>query len=318
MRKIFFLFLIALISISPVKAQEIKASASIDTNNVLIGEKVGLTLKFQSNEKTDVIWPSIPDTLSGLEVLNRSDIDTASTENSYTLSRKLALTSFESGTFSIPEITFMYEKEGMNDLYPAKTSPLLLRFRTVQVDTTKAAKDIKAPLDEPVTLGEYLWLFVIGFALLAVAAGIYIYMKKFRKPKEPERFEYDPKIPPHVIALEALKQLDSEKLWQKGLVKKYYIRLTEIIRAYIEKRYKIPALEMTTVEIIEALKATDAEEEQIFNLQRVMELSDLVKFAKHEPLPNENSSSMKAAEEFVRRTQLLEKNVAQKEENIHE
>ena len=317
MRKFILLFLVIHLFLFPAKAQEISASASIDTNDVLIGERIGLTLQFQSEEKASVVWPSIPDTISGLEVLERTEIDTASSDNSYMLSQELAITSFESGTFSIPELTFMYEKKNMQDLYPAKTSPLLLRFGTVKVDTTKAAKDIKAPLDEPVTLAEYFWYFVISIALLAIAAGIYYYMKKMRKPKELERFEYDPKIPPHMIALEALKQLDSEKLWQKGMVKKYYIRLTEIIRIYIEKRYKIPALEMTTVEIIDALKYTEAGEDQIFNLQRMMELSDLVKFAKHEPLSDENSSSMKIAEEFVRSTQVVEKNVAQKEENIH-
>jgi hypothetical protein len=39
----------------------------------------------------------------------------------------------------------------------------------------------------------------------------------------------------------------------KGLIKEYYTEVTEIIRRYIERRYGIEALEMTTEEILDTI-----------------------------------------------------------------
>ncbi len=285
-------------------AQNVSVRAVADTNNVLIGDQIKLILEARSDKKTNIILPAMPDSIGKLEILSRSKIDTLDSGKVYSLKQSFVITSFDSGTFAIPPFVVMYAKTGMNQLYAVQTDTMYFRFNYVPVDTSKAIKDIKPPLAEGWSILEYLPYILIGIGIIALALLGYFLWKKFRKEKEPAP-EYDPKIPPHVIALAALKQLDDEKLWQKGKVKLYHIQLTEIIRTYIERRFKISALEMITSEIIQELEEKHVETELVMNMKKVFEKADLVKFAKHEPLPDENTSSMTLAVDFVNRTILI-------------
>ena len=115
----------------------------------------------------------------------------------------------------------------------------------------------------------------------------------------PER----PQEPAHVIALRELDRLREEKLWQRSEFKTYYTRLTEIIRQYIERRYGIPAMEMTSYEILDAWKLEEQPEEDLAaQLNRLLNLADLVKFAKEKPLASDNEENLERAYEFVKRT----------------
>jgi hypothetical protein len=177
----------------------------------------------------------------------------------------------------------------------------LLKFNTVAVDTTKPIKDIKPQLSAPFDW-KGMFVYLLIFAAIVLAGVVIYYLLKRRKPKTSTREEYDPKIPPHIIAIEALKRLDGEKLWQKGQVKLYQTRLTEILRTYIERRFGILALEMISREIVDAISKLNIPNDIIEKMKYTLDTADLVKFAKYEPLPDENSLGMKNAIEFVNAT----------------
>jgi hypothetical protein len=111
-----------------------------------------------------------------------------------------------------------------------------------------------------------------------------------------------PSVPPHVQALEELEALKKKKLWQSGKVKEYHTAITDVVRWYIEERYRVPALEMTTEEIMQGLKGTDAGSEPREKLYQALLLADLVKFAKEQPLPVDNDESMEHCIYFVNET----------------
>lgn len=300
--RIIYIFVVVLILITySLNAQNVSVRAWTDTNNVLIGDQLKLTLEAISDKKTNIVLPIVPDTLGKIEVLSRSRIDTLDSNGIYSLRQNFIITSFDTGWHPVPSLIVMYAKKEMPDLYPLSTDTLFLKFNTVPVDTAQAIKDIKPPLDEPISWEEYLLYFIIAVAIIGLGFLGYYLWKRFKKKKEIP-LEYDPKIPPHIIALESLRQLDSEKLWQKGKVKLYHIRLTEIIRLYIERRYMIPALEMITPDIIQGMNEGSIEEELVSFMKKVFETADLVKFAKFQPLPDENSLVMAYAVEFVNRS----------------
>jgi hypothetical protein len=288
------------------KAEEPHVSSRLDTNAGLIGDQIVLTLETKANEETNIVFPSIKDSLGGLEILDISDIDTVRSADGRTLKRKLNLTSFDSGEFKIPELTFMYDRKGIDELYPLKTSPLSVKFHTMEVDTSQAIKDIKGPLDEPLTFWDYWYylLFALG-AIIIIGLVIWLLTRKKNVKQEEEE---DPKIPAHIFALEALKQLEKEKVWQSGEVKLYYVRLTEILRKYIERRFFIDALEMTTGEIVEAMEKRKMREEYIESVKNTLTLADLAKFAKHKPLPDEHANAMAKSVEFVELTKIVVRN----------
>ena len=99
-------------------------------------------------------------------------------------------------------------------------------------------------------------------------------------------------IPPHIIAIQELDKIKAEKLWQQGKVKEYYSAITDVIRVYLERRFDIPALEMTTHELVKLI-STNPETLPIKDtLSELLHLSDIVKFAKYIPLNSDNDLSL--------------------------
>ncbi len=115
-----------------------------------------------------------------------------------------------------------------------------------------------------------------------------------------------PKLPPHVIAIKALDELRNRKLWQNGKHKLYYSTLTEILRLYIEGRWAVGALEMTSHEIIKALYDVDINSESRNNLATILITADMVKFAKALPDAEENEQLFTYAYYFVENTKSVD------------
>lgn len=114
-----------------------------------------------------------------------------------------------------------------------------------------------------------------------------------------------PKLPPHVVAIKALDELKNRKLWQNGKHKLYYSSLTEILRVYIDGRWDIGALEMTTDEIISALRDVELPHQSRSALIAILRSADMVKFAKATPDADENEQSFIDAYYFVENTKIV-------------
>ncbi|MBQ3174153.1 MAG: hypothetical protein IJB56_07625 [Alistipes sp.] len=125
-----------------------------------------------------------------------------------------------------------------------------------------------------------------------------------------------PKIPPHVVAIKALVELKNRKLWQNGKYKHYYTALTDILRVYIGGRWGIGAMEMTTDEIIAALRDVELPLESRSNLVSIMRTADMVKFAKAEPAAEDNEDNYTKAYYFVENTKMVMENGIEGKEEI--
>jgi hypothetical protein len=291
----------------PVMSQKVEVSAKIDTNAIRIGDQVTLRLvaKYRGDQgELDIKWPKFKDTITGhIEIVEQGKVEKSIPDKSDPLSfvqqQTYIITSFDSGYQVIPPFRFIINNDTAN---VKETEPLLLEVQTVAVDTTVAIKDIKGIMSEPFDWHELIPYVMWGLAILAVIAVIvYITIRLIKKkPVVPEK----PKVivPPHVTALQALEKLRSEKLWQEGKIKQYHSALSDILRAYIEERFRVNALEQTTDEILIALRNVVVDEESKAKLKQVLRLADLVKFAKEQPLPNENELSMANAFDFVNGT----------------
>lgn len=302
-------------------AQIYTATAELDTAKILIGEQVSLTIDVRfpaellKNKKHFVQWPPLNDTLSHeIEIVDKSTIDTTLSTDQKTLllTQTFLITSFDSGFFVIPPLRFL--KNGDSAKF-FETQPLLLEVHSVAVDTTQAIKDIKAPIEAPFTLKEVMPYIIGGMALIA-AILLIIYLVRKRKQKPVEIVVKEPEIPPHIIARNKLEEIKNRKLWQEGKVKLYHILLSETVRTYIEQRFNIKALEQTTDEIIQSCRSLDISGDSKAKLKQLLVLSDLVKFAKAHPLPNENELSINNAFDFVDATAPVEQEVKMNDEEV--
>ena len=272
-------------------AQEPMVKAEIDTTNIRIGEQ--FNLKITVDEIQNVIIPKLH--LNGLEIVDSTKTDTV--KNS--LIRKYILTGFDSGAFYIPQQQIFIK----NQAY--LTDSLLVNVATVAVDTTKVKKfPIKSIKAEPYTFDDFkIYLFVLLAAIAII--GFWIYWFVIRKQKLEEDEPTYRTLPPYEEAIYKLNELDEKLLWQNNKIKEYYSELTEIVRAYIERELKIPALEKTTDEIIETISDFNSSEsintskETIKKLKDLLQEADLVKFAKSKPLAIEIEEDRKDAEDVV-------------------
>jgi len=300
-------------------AQQVKAVAKIDTNSILIGDQVKLKLSFTLPANCKALWTPLSDSIAGkIEIINKSKIDTAYSEDKSqkTLTQSLTITSFDSGFYNLPPFRFAYHKPNDTTLFYSESNPLMLNVLTVSVDTTKTFKDIKAPLGIPFTFKELLpWIGGFVAVILLVLFLIYYFNK--RKKSEPLlRFPHKPPQPPHIVALEAFEKIRKSKLWQSGNVKQYHTELTDILRKYIVDRFNINAIEMTTDEILESFSGITLPNELVDKLTQTLQLADLVKFAKEEPLPVHHDQSLSFAIDFVKGTIPVEEN--KKENHVKE
>jgi len=304
------LYILILLFSTPILfAQTAQVNAQIDLNAILIGEQanVELSIQYQVDEgDISIHFPVLYDTINEfVEVINKSKIDTLipNKEDQYTFVQKqiITITSFDSGYYEIPPFSFIVNEDTLS------TDAFLFEVQNVAVDTSQAIFDVKAPIEEPFSIIDWVkenWMWLFGtLILIALIIAAIIYLKN-RKPVEVVKKEI-PIIPPHVTALAQLEELMQQKLWQDGKVKTYHSKISEIIRTYIECRYQFNALEETTSEIMHGLRLHGIDSQTTTKLNQLLILADLVKFAKEKPLPNENEMSMESAIHFINNTKIV-------------
>lgn len=297
---------ILIILLLPVlgRAQNIRAVAELDSNSMLIGDQVSLHLELTVPAGSQVYWPMFQDTLAaGIEILRKSAIDTIELDNYLVgLHQSLVVTVFDSGSYYIPSIPFRTRMKGDTTTYFTETRPLYLEVQSIDINQDESIKPIKPPLHAPVTFAELLpWLLAFILLILIAGAVAYIIVKK-RRQEPVFSFLQKPELPPYERAIRDLEDLKTRKVWQSGRVKEYYSELTDIIRIYLEGRYQVRAMEMTTHEIGESLREIDIRLDSRDRLHRMLTLADLVKFAKAQPLPVDNDQSYTDGRTFVEST----------------
>jgi hypothetical protein len=302
------LFVLLILPLS-LKGQEVTVSAAFDTTKIFIGDQTGFSVAIEQPAGIRLLIPVFKDTLTkNIEILNGPVVDTLKTDdNRIRITEKYLVTSFDSGFYNIdPVYAEISDSKGLKRFYSDYSILEVVRVRLTPPDTASKIFDITSPYKAPLTLGELLpWILVI----LLAAALIWFLIRIVRKLKKARKEVLIPAIiePAHIIAFRDLENLKSEKLWQSGETKKYYTRLTEIIRQYLENRFMVYSLEMTTSETLEALVRTGFKKDESYNkLRSVLTGADLVKFAKYKPDPVENESAFSSSWDFVAATKATE------------
>ena len=289
--------------------QDIRVKASTDTTSYKVGDYINYTLRIEYDKNIGIISPLIKDSLKVADIIK---LDTAVTkeENGRMVTIiKAVLSKYDSAVVNIPPIAIKYRtlKSPGEKLSAADTTlktilsyPVTVLVHTIQVNPQAEIKDVKDPVKVPLPWLLILLWFVIASAVLGTALLLWLWFKKNKEKK----VVAPPKIilPAHVEALNALNELEKKQLWQKGMVKEYHSEITEIIRAYFERKFDLRALELTTTEVNLQLKQKSGTANIIDITNDFLNNADLVKFAKFKPENSVNEEMMKQALEIVNRT----------------
>ncbi len=186
-----------------------------------------------------------------------------------------------------------------------ETPTVFVRPPLIQnTDTTSAI----FPIKDILTTEQSFWdkykryFLLLALILLGLVLAYFWIANKGREESMEEVYIAPPKLPAHEIALDKLKKLRAQEDWKKGQVKSYQSDLTYTIREYLENRYNIKALESTTDEIIRALAQNNFDSVHEKDLKEILQIADLVKFAKAQPAEDLNEVFLDKAKSFVLET----------------
>ena len=269
---------------------------SVDSTNYLVGDYINYLVELSAPKNVEFFFPAIRDSLNKLDFIEQLPLQKKEENGKNTFLYHFILAGYDSGKATILSYAIPFKTPKDTSFSILTTDSINLVIHTLPVDTTKEAKDIKEPILIPFNWLELL-LWIAGIA--AVVAGLYFIYKKFIKRRERDVQEVEIQIPSYEIALNALATLEVKKLWQSGKVKEYHTEITEIIRAYFEKRFSLPALELTTEETVELLKTKSESSEIIPLTKEFLQNADMVKFAKFIPLNEINQTMLKQARQIV-------------------
>ncbi|NCQ17102.1 MAG: hypothetical protein COZ80_02920 [Ignavibacteria bacterium CG_4_8_14_3_um_filter_37_9] len=277
-------------------SQQVESKVTVDSTNYLVGDYINYLVELSAPKNVEFFFPSIKDSLNKLEFIEQLPLRKKEENGKNTFIYHFILAGYDSGLATIPSYSIPFKTPKDTSFSVLTTDSINLVIHTLPVDTTKEAKDIKEPIVIPFNWLELL--FWITTVVLVVALIYFIY-KKFLKRKDQGEEEIEIQKTPYEIALNSLDDLEAKKLWQSGKVKEYHTEITEIIRTYFEKRFLLPALELTTDETLKLLKVKSETSKIIPLTKEFLQNADMVKFAKFIPLNEINETMLKQARQIV-------------------
>ena len=282
-------------------AQEEKAGARIDAAQITVGDQARLFVEAQHNPATSKLqWAAIPDTFNGLEVVEKGKIDTIKNGNIVTYKQRVLITGFDSGMHVVPRFIFtVLPNSGTPQTLQTDSFPILVQ--PVAVDTTKPFKGIKDIVGVESSWKDYIGYIIGGILLAVLIAVVIVYLRK-RKQPAPAPIPEGPKETPNEKAIRLLVELEQQKLWENNNPKEYHTQLVDILRIYMEERFGVNVMELTSDEILHKVALHKEMTSHRMLLSNIFYIADLAKFAKAQPTPQEHMAAMDYAKQFIMAT----------------
>jgi hypothetical protein len=290
---ILYIILIGCLLASPVYIHgQVVARASIDRDQILIGEPIKLTFEVRIPMGETLTWFNL-DSIPRFEIIEKGKADTSDNIDGKQYHQELIITSFDSGMVIIPP---MIIKVGTK-AYATDSIPVEVSY--APLDVSKDYRDIK----EIVEVAKPAWMAWIPWILGAVtliAIAIIVYL--LRKPKKaaPVPQPVQPKQSPYEEALQALEELRKQGWLQNGEVKTYYSRLNDILRVFMFRKLKVATLEKTNAELIGQLRQMAIDKESFNQLVHALQIADFVKFARYQPGESDNEKNFAVIQSAIK------------------
>lgn len=279
-------------------------TSSLDSAYIIMGKQTELHLQVVQNHDDIGHWPSYNDKMLTPEVyiINQGTADTTDLGNGrIQIDRSMVIQSFDSGLYMLPPISYVINNDTM------RSSQLALKVVPIDIDTMTQIHPMAGTVSIPRKWYDFLpdfivdyWAWFVSAIIILAGAYAFYWSRKhgiktvFKAPEKP--------IPPYEMAMRQLEVLRNRKLCERGQEKEYYTELTDILRVYLDRRFGINAMEMTTTQIKRAVRDNEATRPSTEQMSRILEMADYVKFAKVRPLPEDNARAFSSAIQFVEDT----------------
>lgn len=310
--KIILSLAIALTALGAATAQRRSASgvsiaSSIDSTVVTMGSTTHIRVTVQMPEAiaANVNLDGMPELAAGEEYLRWGEVDIVAVDSASTISQgtrtigyDYTVQAFDPGTVTLPPFAVV---TGASDT--AMSNVLTLKVLPVELDSAMTLNPIAGVANPDTRWYDYIpnWIFwaLLGIAIAALIVGLVLGLRKHKEEAEIRR---NPPVPPYELAISRLNTLRTSNLASSGQEKAYYTELVDILRQYLHGRFGINAMEMTSTQIVKALRSNPATRMSADQMRSVLSMADFVKFAKVRPMPDDNTRAMTRALDFVEDT----------------
>jgi len=282
----------------PLPFGEFEVYASLSTQYLHVGDPVTLTLSAHHPAGSRISFPSLG-TDRNVVVQSRSvhteplSAEVLQTEELY------QLTSFRIGDWTLttnPVVCIFSDDREKEKRLPE----LVLQVQSTLNETNATQlSDIQGIVRPPVRIPRWLWVLALVLALALVAGLVTLLLVKKKHPV----FGVTPSEPPHITAQKALEALREEP-W---VPEPFFVKLSLILRTYLETRFHLNAPDLTTEELAGKLK-NDAQlnPHDRQTLREFFAQADLVKFARAGAEQEVMQVAFHTVELFVEQTQKVE------------
>ncbi|MBN2012392.1 hypothetical protein JW960_23890 [candidate division KSB1 bacterium] len=283
----------------------IAIESKVDRAKMTIGDRVRYSIIVTHGDSIQVEMPEFGINLGAFEILDYNDHDPKRVDDQFVQERDYIISTFDVGEFEIPPVAVRFTAVGDSNSQELKTEIIKIEVESLKPSEEGDIHDIKPPYEIERNWSNIIRLNAAALTLILIGVLIFYIIKRRREGKSLLPMREKPPRPPHEIALEALDNLVKSTLLADGEVKQFYIELSDIIRTYIEGRYFIIALEMTTDQLIDNIRQSNVETDVIAQVRDFLATCDFVKFAKYRPGQDESVAAVKQAYDIINSTMLL-------------
>ncbi|HGY56213.1 MAG TPA: hypothetical protein ENK44_10950 [Caldithrix abyssi] len=284
----------------------IEVQTKVDTSVITIGDRINYSIIINRDTSLRIVRPAEGINLGMFEIKDYTFHDPVEEDGRVIERFDFNISVYDTGHFVIPPYPVAYFTDDTSKNYRIIEAPAVEIYvkSLLTGDEERELKDIKPPLSIP--FNYWFWASMAAAVVLLGVIGWLAYRLWKKKQEQGYLFKPPPPPPPaHETALAALQELFASDLLEKKNYKQYYSRLSDIMRQYVEGRFAVAAMEEITGEIIRDLDKVLDDKEQLAELEELLTLADLVKFAKYIPQPEETEKAGRQAVRFVEETKLV-------------
>ena len=275
-------------------AGDVSLKTEVNKAFITIGDPVDYTVTIRHDSSVKLLTPIPPPDENVFKIQKVQDIRREERYGMIVEGRKYTLTTFALGEFILEPLEIQY-RAGAGEPLSLQTDRIYITVKSVSGKEPKFdIKGLKSVLALPRKVVG--WLLALLLVLAALTA-FFIY-QRVRRPAETVKAVEPPKTPEEEAIFELTRLFESD-LIRRGKIKEYYLRLSEVLRIYFERRFGIPAIEATTFEILKQLRQNEVDRGLIEKISEVLEAADLAKFAKWKPEPPEIITINQKAKQIV-------------------
>lgn len=285
--KLLFLHIIFICCGIAIYAQDVQFSVGVDSNEVLIGDVIHLTVKLSyPTEKYALIFPNINEMFtSPFKIIEQGKIDTTEGSRYTTMQQTTTIASYDSGLYMLPKLHVNGLRTDADSSIDIIADSLLIRVSEVPININGDIKDI---VDAKIISERWEKIGIISamilLVLLIIGLIIYWWIEKRKLQKNKPINVYD-------VVMKRMKAIENNLPNNIDEAKEYYSTITDTIKYYIQQRWKMPITDKTSMETIRLLQEHKHTLQIVPALQNIFSLADMVKFAKMDSSASQNKEN---------------------------